>query len=88
METFVLQFKHMDLFLHEQQPTFWFYSKPNNVMCHLPQWNNSLQILTLCTRSQKQFIVYFKSNGIIAMKKHVELERVALLRIGRSKQMP
>jgi hypothetical protein len=47
------------------------------IICHnettLPK------ILAICTRCKKGLIAYHKSNGIIAMKKHVESDQFTLL---------
>lgn len=44
------------------------------------------EILTLCTRCCKGFITYHKTNDIIAMKKHVEVERKHCLNCMKTKQ--
>jgi hypothetical protein len=48
------------------------------IICH----NNvvGLEMLALCTKLQKGFIVYHKSNGITTMKKHVKLEHETLFK--------
>jgi hypothetical protein len=49
------------------------------IVCH----NNvvGLEILAMHIKLWKGFIVYHKSNGIIAMKKHVELEHNILIKM-------
>jgi hypothetical protein len=39
MEVSLPWFLHIGLFPSEQQSTSWSYSKPNNEMYHLSQWN-------------------------------------------------
>jgi hypothetical protein len=44
-----------------------------------------LEILALCTRCRKGLIAYNKSNGILAMTKHVEQDHASLFRWFREK---
>lgn len=54
----------------------------NQIIQHIIYHNKIvvLEILALHTRCWKWLLAYVKSNGIIAMKKHVELEHNALFK--------
>jgi hypothetical protein len=48
------------------------------IICH--NETIGLEVLVVHIRCCKGFIAYHKSNGIIAMKKHVDIEHGALLK--------
>jgi len=70
------------VFLQGEQQINKPFPKPNNVMHSLPHNDvMGFEVLVLHITLWKAFIVYHKSNDVTTMKKHVEIESNAHLKI-------